>query len=63
LEEYLSLSGDEFSALAAYNAGVTRVSDEGVPAMTFRYISEVSIMERAIMSLFVASMALSGGTF
>ncbi len=63
LEEYLSLSGDEFSALAAYNAGVTRVSDEGVPAMTFRYISEVSIMERAIMSLFVASMALNGGTF
>jgi hypothetical protein len=30
--------------------------------MTFRYISEVSIMERAIMALFVATMALSGST-
>ncbi len=62
LEEYLSLSDDEFSALAAYNAGITRVSQEGIPGMTFRYISEVSIMERAIMTLFVASMALSSST-
>jgi len=62
LEEYLSLSDDEFSALAAYNAGITRVSQEGIPGMTFRYISEVSIMERAIMTLFVASMAVSGST-
>lgn len=62
LEEYLSLSGDEFSALAAYNAGITRISQDGIPGMTFRYISEVSIMERNIMNLFVASMALSGNT-
>lgn len=60
LEEYLSLSDDEFSALAAYNAGITKVSEEGIPGMTFKYISEVSIMERKIMNLFVASMALSG---
>lgn len=62
LEEYLSLSADEFSALAAYNAGITRISEDGIPGMTFKYISEVSIMERKIMNLFVASMALNGNT-
>lgn len=60
LEEYLNLSADEFSALAAYNAGITRISEDGIPGMTFKYISEVSIMERKIMNLFVASMALNG---
>jgi len=59
LQEYLSESDDEFTALAAYNAGITRISEKGVPGMTFKYISEVSIMERKIMNLFVASMALS----
>jgi hypothetical protein len=59
LEEYLNLSDDEFSALAAYNAGITRISEQGIPGMTFKYISEVSIMERKIMNLFVASMALN----
>ncbi|MEN6492230.1 MAG: transglycosylase SLT domain-containing protein [Rectinema sp.] len=59
LEEYLNLSDDEFSALAAYNAGITRISEQGIPGMTFKYISDVSIMERKIMNLFVASMALN----
>jgi len=59
LQEYLSKSNDEFTALAAYNAGITRITEKGVPGMTFKYISEVSIMERKIMNLFIASMALS----
>ncbi|HCX96749.1 MAG TPA: lytic transglycosylase [Spirochaetaceae bacterium] len=60
LKEYLILSEDEFTALAAYNAGITRIAEQGIPGVTFKYISEVSIMERKIMDLFVASMALSG---
>lgn len=59
LQEYLSENNDEFTALAAYNAGLTRIAEKGIPGMTFKYISEVSIMERKIMNLFVASMALS----
>ncbi|MFZ5861111.1 MAG: transglycosylase SLT domain-containing protein [Spirochaetota bacterium] len=60
LKEYLILSEDEFTALAAYNAGITRIAEQGIPGVTFKYISEVSIMERKIMDLFVASMVLSG---
>jgi len=59
LQEYLDVSDDEFSALAAYNAGITRISEEGVPGMTFKYISEVSSMERKIVNLFAASIALN----
>ncbi|OQC74848.1 MAG: Transglycosylase SLT domain protein [Spirochaetes bacterium ADurb.Bin001] len=59
LQEYINLNGDEFSALAAYNAGITRISEKGIPGVTFRYISEVSIMEHKIMNFFIASIALS----
>ena len=59
LQEYINLNGDEFSALAAYNAGITRISEKGIPDVTFKYISEVSIMEHKIMNFFIASIALS----
>jgi len=53
LQQYIDLSDNEFLALAAYNAGITKVSQNGIPTTTFTYISEVAIMERKIMNFFL----------
>lgn len=59
LKEYMNVSDDEFTALAAYNAGLSRISDKGVPGMTFAYISEISKMEQRILNFFSACTALN----
>lgn len=59
LKEYMTVSDDEFTALAAYNAGLSRISDKGVPGMTFAYISEISKMEQRILNFFSVCTALN----
>ncbi len=59
LKEYMAVSDDEFTALAAYNAGLNRISEKGVPGMTFAYISEISRMEQRILNFFSACTALN----
>lgn len=59
LREHLDQTGDEFSALAAYNAGLTRVARDGTPGMTFDYIAQITSVEKRILDFFLADIAAS----
>jgi hypothetical protein len=54
--QVLDISGNEVSALAMYNAGRTRVTKQGAPAVTLDYVAKILNYKKNIESLFTAKV-------